>query len=161
MRPVKIKAPFLKVRLRRGFVLLEVLLSLMILGFALSAIMRSFTQSLKAVRQMEVQTQAQFFAMQLMHELEINPPDEGKSDGGFGADYKEFSFHLEVSYERPKYQRIEGAKDIQRYFAMRQMRITINYNDGVRPPYSPLSMETAVTGFEKFSAETKRAYGMF
>ena len=148
-------------RQRPGFVLLEVLVSLLILGVSLAAIMRSFTRSLAAVQVMEVQTQAQFFAMQLMHEFEINPPIEGNSTGNFGDDFKNYSWEITVRYVQPKYGRLAGVKDVERFFPMREVSLTIRYNDGTHKPLTPLSMETAIVGFEKMSSETKRSYGFF
>lgn len=150
-----------RARRRGGFVLLEVIVSLMILGIALSAVMRSFTQSLKAVRLMEVKTQAQFFAMQLIHQFEVDAPFAGKHVGGFGNDYKEYSFKVDVRYVAPKYPHLEGVKDVDRYFPIREMTIEIDYDDGVRPAFVPLTMETAIVGFEKMSPDTKRSYGYF
>lgn len=153
--------PLRQRRPRHGFVLLEVLVSLLILGISLMAITRSLTQSMKAVRLMEIKTQAQFFAMQVMHELEVNPPDEGSSVGGFGDDYKEYSFQLDVKYESPKYGRIDGAKDVERFFPMRLVTISILYKDETHTPFTPLTLETAIVGFEKFSSPTKQSYGFY
>lgn len=148
-------------RRRQGFVLIEVLVSLMILGVSLMAITRSLTQSMKAVRLIEIKTQAQFFAMQVMHEIEINQPFEGDDEGGFGDDYKEYSFRVHVEYERPNYGRIEGAREIDRFFPMRRVTIEINYQDKTHPRFTPLTVETALVGFEKMSMPTKQSYGFF
>lgn len=153
--------PHARRRHRQGFVLIEVLVSLMILGISLMAITRSLTQSMKAVRLIEIKTQAQFFAMQVMHKMEIDPPYEGDDEGGFGDDYKEYSFRIHVEYERPKYGRIEGAREVERFFPFRRVTISINYQDKTHPLFTPLTVETALIGFEKFSAPTKQTYGYF
>lgn len=147
-------------RPRRAFVLLEVLVSLMILGIAVAAIMRSFTQSLGAVRLMTVQTQAQFFAMQLMNEIEISPPYEGSSQGNFGQEFKAYTYRIDVKYEAPYYP-LEGVKDVQRFIPLRRVVITIYYNDGIHKSSVPLNMETAIIGFEKMSQMTKQSYRYF
>ena len=144
---------------RRGFVLLEVLITLVILGVSTAALMRSFTLSLKAARMMEVQTQSMFFAHQLLHEFELFPPDkEGKSEGGFGDDYRFYSYRVEVTYVTPKYEKTDGMNGIEQYFSMRQVRIEIVYNDGEKAPYVPLSLDAAITGFEKFSLDSRKSY---
>ncbi len=90
-------------RLRRGFVLLEVIISLTILAVTVAAVLRSFSQSLSALRILEVQTQAEFFAQQLLDEFEINPPREGVTEMGFGDDYAAYSYVVDVEYIAPDY----------------------------------------------------------
>ena len=146
---------------RRGFVLMEVIVSLTILGFAAAVCMRSFTQSIAASRIMEVQTQAQFFAQQLMHEFEIKPPDPGKKEGGFGDDYKNYSFFVEVSLVDPRYRRQDRNDGIEQFFALREVDLEIRYDDGVHKPMVPIKLSTAIVGFEKYSHATKESYGFY
>ncbi|MCL5269701.1 MAG: type II secretion system GspH family protein [bacterium] len=141
--------------------LLEVIVSLTILGISVAAFMRSFTQSLGAARRMEVQTQACFFAQQLFDEFEINPPPEGKSEGGFGDDYKYYSYRLEVKYEEPVYHRLENVDQVERFYPIRTYRIEINYDDGAHKPYTALALESAIVGFEKFAYNSKLDYQNF
>lgn len=141
--------------------LLEVLISLMIAGFAMTAIMRSLTMSLSASRTLEQQTQAQFFAGQLLHELQLFPPEAGQREGGFGDDYKNYSFRTTVSYERPRYRKLDGASDVERFFAMRQLTIEIFYQDEKHKPVRLLQVDSALPGFEKFTVETKQSYKQY
>ena len=143
-----------------AFVLLEVIISLMILGFAVGACMHSFTQSLAAVRIMEIQTQAMFFAQQLMQDFEIFPPEEDR-EGGFGDDYRFYSFTVRVSYGVPRYRGLNHADGIDSFFATRDLYLEIKYNDGVHTPSVPIQLYTSVCGFEKFSPESKQSYGNF
>jgi len=141
---------------------MEVIVSLTILGFAAAVCMRSFTQSMAAARIMEVQTQAQFFAQQLMQEFEIKPPDPGTpKEGGFGDAFKNYSFHVEVSLVNPRY-RNQGRNDgIEQFFAQREVDLEIRYDDGVHKPMVPVKLSTAIVGFEKYSHQTKVSYGFY
>jgi hypothetical protein len=143
---------------RRAFVLLEVLLSLVILGVSVAALMRSFNQSLSAAKTMERQTQAQFFAQQLLHEFTIKPPEKV---GGFGDDYRNYSYRTTARYIEPKYRKLGNVADIEQYFAMQEITIEILYEDSDHKPFVLLRVDSALPGFEKFSAETKRSYGDF
>lgn len=145
---------------RRAFVLLEAIVSLAILGFAVAALMRSYYVSMAQARAMQVQTQAVFLAQQLLDEFEIFTPREGKSEGGFGDDLPEFSYRVEMKYERPKYRRVND-NAIDRYFALRRYHLEIHYDDGRRKPYVALALDTAVVGFEKFSYQTKQSYAEY
>lgn len=138
--------------------LLEVLLSLAILGVSVAALMRSFNQSLSAARTMERQTQAQFFAQQLLHEFTIFPPEKV---GGFGDDYRNYSYRAKVRYVEPKYKKLDGKADIEQFFAMQEITIEIFYEDSEHKPNLLLRVDSALPGFEKYSAETKRSYNDF
>jgi type II secretory pathway pseudopilin PulG len=145
-------------RLWRGFVLLEVILSLTILGFSVAAFMRSFNQSLQAARRMEIQTQAMFFAQQLLDYFEINPPKEGLSEGGFGEDYKYYFYEVDLSYENPEYDWKFDTDGVEQFFALRPYKIRIIYNDGMHKPYVAFTAESSIVGFEKFERASKAAY---
>ncbi len=140
----------------KSFVLLEVLIALTILGVTVSAILRSFSQSLSAVRRIEVQTQAAFFAHQLLDEFEINPPDEGTTEGGFGDAYREYSYVATVRYEMPDYGESRVHKDIGQFFPLRLVAIEINYDNGRNAPFQAASIHSAIMGFERFSEQAKK-----
>lgn len=145
-------------RLRNGFVLLEVILSLTILGFSVAAFMRSFNQSLQAAKRMEIQTQAMFFAQQLMDYFEIVPPREGTAEGGFGVDYKYYSYQVDLRYENPEYDWKFDTDGVEQFFAERPYKIRIIYNDGNHAPYVAFTAESSIVGFEKFEPASKAAY---
>jgi hypothetical protein len=143
---------------RASFVLVEVLLSLTILGIASMAFMKSFTYSLNAARKMEIITQATFFAHQLMDEFEINPPEEGVTEGNFGEDFPSFFYRVELEFVDPEYHDVDPPDDVARFFSERRLHIEIYYNDNVRKPYVAVDLDTALMGFEKFSNESKMSY---
>ena len=147
---------------RGGFVLLEALVSIAILGFVVMACMRSFTQSLQAARLMEIQTQGMFFAQQLMSEFEIHPPVEDVSEGEFGDDYASYYYTVNLEIVEPDYGRLDSDDHIDKFFDMRQMSIEILYQDDrMNNPLRIVTVDCAITGFEKFSSETKLSYSMY
>lgn len=142
---------------RHGFVLLEVLLSLTILVIAVSASLRSFSQSLSAVRRLEVGTQAAFFAQQLLDEFEINPPEEGEHEGGFGDDYWQYYYVIDVKYEDPEYEDVNRHDAVGQFFPLRLLKIEIFYDNGRNKPFRPLGeIHTAIIGYERFTRASKR-----
>ena len=147
---------------RGGFVLLEALVSVAILGFVVMACMRSFTQSLQAARLMEIQTQGLFFAQQLMSEFEILPPVEDVTEGGFGEDYAPYYYTVNLEIVEPDYGRLDCDDHIDKFFDMRQMTIEIWFKDGkMNNPLRIVGVDCAITGFEKFSSATKLSYAMY
>jgi prepilin-type N-terminal cleavage/methylation domain-containing protein len=143
-----------------GFVLLEVVIALLILGVTMAALLRSFNQSLKATRLMEVQTQAAFFARQLTEEFEITPPPAGDSEGGFGDAYRSYSFRANLTYVEPEYKGLGDLADgVSRFFPVRELTIDIYYDDGTRSqPLRVQHLSTALIGFEQFSQASKTSY---
>ena len=147
-------------RRHSAFVLLEVIVALAILGFAVAALMRSFYQSIAQAQRMQAQTQAVFLAQQLLDEFEIFSPREGVTEGGFGDDLSEFSYRVEMKYERPKYRKVDD-DGVDRFFAQRTYNLQIFYDDGKVKPYIAMSLDSAIMGFEKFSYVTKRSYAEY
>ncbi len=139
----------------RAFVLLEVIVSLTILAVTVTTILRSFSQSLSAARQLEARTQAVFFAQQLLDEFEINPPPEGSREGGFGDAYSEYSYMVRVEYEDPKYPGKRSSREIEHFYPQRMVTIDIYYDNGRNKPFLALTLDSALMGFERFSEQAK------
>lgn len=139
-----------------AFALLEVLISITILAIVITTVLRSFSQSMAAVRKMEIRTKAFAFAQQLLDEYEVNPPPEGEINGGFGDDYWEYSFTTRVEYEEPDYDLDNNGKDVKRFIPMRYISIQIHYDNGTLKPITPCRIETAIMGFERFTPEARR-----
>lgn len=148
-------------RARRAFVLLEVIVSLAILGFAVGALMRSFTLSMGQAQRMQIQTQATFLAQQLLDEFEIFTPRQGKTEGGFGDDLAEFSYAVEMKYVFPKYRKVDDS-GVDRYFATKRYHLEVYYQkDNRSKRITAVVLDTAVVGFEKFSFQTKQSYAEY
>jgi type II secretion system protein I len=146
---------------RRAFVLLEVLVSLTILTVAVTAVLRSFSQSLRAVKMIEVETQAVFFAQQLLDEFEINPPEEGDHEGGFGDAYKNYFYRATVEYEEPDYDEDNLHEEVAQFYPLRRLKIEIFYDNGISKPLRAANLETAIMGFERFSHEAKQQMALY
>jgi hypothetical protein len=153
------KLPNDNIRRRRrgkGFVLLEVIISMTILAATVAVVLRSFSQSLAAARQLEARTQAGFFARQLLDEFEINPPAEGVHEGGFGDDYREYSYVARVDYVEPDYRGLDVPQTIEEFYKIRELRIEIRFDDGRSAPITAASVESAIMGFERFSEQARQ-----
>lgn len=144
-------------RSARAFVLLEVVVSLTILAVTVATVLRSFSQSMSAIRILAVETQSAFFAEQLLDEFEINPPDEGPFEGGFGEDYKEFYYEGSVEYIAPDYDETNRHEEVEQFIPMRLVTIDIYYDNGHHKPiHAVRGLTSALMGFERFSDELKR-----
>jgi prepilin-type N-terminal cleavage/methylation domain-containing protein len=161
MAPAYNRTPLARPPRRAGFVLVEVLLALTILGIAAMAFMESFTLSLEAARRMEIITQSEFFARQLLDEWEIFPPAEGESEGGFGDTYRNYFYTVDVQYIDPgdDYDRdLEIPDDVEQLFALRMVHLEVYYDDGRHEPIKAIALDTAIVGAEKFSVQSKQSY---
>ena len=147
----------------KAFVMMEVLVTLVILGVALTAFLKSFSQSLSAAKTLEIQTQAIFFAKQLMDEFEISPPDYGSHEGGFGDDYAAYTWKLELELaDEPNYRDVGSADNyVDQYFTMRIYHLEIHYDDGQNRVLKAFETDSAIIAFEKFSRDSKVSYGNF
>lgn len=146
---------------RGAFALLEVMISITIIAIVVTSVLRSFTQSMAAVRKMEVRTKAQAFAQQLLDQYEVKPPPEGTIEGGFGDEYWEYSFTAKVSYEEPEYDVESGKKDVKRFIPMKRIAISITFDNGALKPFRAYELETAIMGFERFSPEARRQQRLY
>lgn len=148
---------------RRGFVLLEVLVSLAVLSIALASAMRSFTVSLKAARLSQDMTVAAMLARGLVEQWEIVPPQLGKSEGTFDADHPEFSYAVEYTQEALKYEEKANSKYVNRMVPLRRISLDI-YMTTTRGRKSVtrrmLHVESGLTDAEKFSPAARLFNGL-
>ena len=78
----------------KAFVLLEVLVSLAIMGIALAMVLESFTSSLKAARRSEQIATSGIIARQLVEQMEIEPPDSSVNKKNCGDQYPDYYYNL-------------------------------------------------------------------
>lgn len=145
---------------RRSFVMLEVIVALTILGVSSMAFMRSFTQTLDAARRMENLTQGILLAQHVLGEFEVSEPWRGSHEGGFGEAYRNFWWQAEIFYEDPDYGREVEDDNVDQWYQLRYVDLTINFQDEIRDPYTVVRVPTAIIGFEKFSLNTKKSYNI-
>lgn len=139
-----------------GFVLLEVVVCLIILSVAISAFLRSFSVSIKTIRNAEIVTQASVLAQQLMDEFEIVPPLEALTENEFGEEHPNFYYVVESEILEPDYEGLALEEDIEEFQTLQQVSISIYYDDGQTRKFRPIKLTCYLTGLEKFSYACKR-----
>ncbi len=86
-----------KLKGRRGFTLLEVMIAMAILAIALVAVFRSQSQSLSMVNESRFLTTASLLAQGKMAETERKKTQELANDSGdFGVDFPDYAWRVEV-----------------------------------------------------------------
>lgn len=151
----------------RAFVLLEVTLAVVILGVAAAVFMRSFVQSMAATRRIEITMKATFLARALLESYDLFPPEEGKSEGRFadhpmfGPDYKEYSWVVEREDEEIVYDSLvtEGLR--RKLVPYQRVHLEIVYDNGRDRRFVPVEIDTALMGFDPFSANTRQNTQLF
>lgn len=158
----------------KAFVLLEVMLSIVILGVAIAALMRSFTVSIAATRKAQIITTATLLAQQILEEYEVAPPQEDHMEGVFGSSeddyeydekalldketrqYKSYSWVVDVEEVEVEYEDIafEGGRDELENLTM--ITVNIIYNDGRLKRFTPVKVQTYLTNAEKFTYSSKK-----
>jgi len=144
-------------RTNGGFALLEVIVSMVILGVAIATLLRSFTLSLSAIRKNDATTQATVLAENLLQTLEADPPTRRKDTltGDFESmGYPEYGYKLEVTNEKIKYRlktnsRIDGLHDLK------VARGTITYDDPRGDTKDVAEVYLVLSPIERFSFESK------
>ena len=149
----------------RGFALLEVMVSLTILGIAVASLMQSFAVSLAAIRRNEITTQACALADTLLQNLETEPPlgKRGTEHGTFEAEgYPKYSWELRYEREEQKYRRknkssgqYDDLKDLHR------VELTISYDDGRMKRFDPVKVATYLADLERYTQQAKQQNGLF
>ena len=83
---------------RRGFTLLEVLVAVVVLGIALTALLSTQAGGVRLRSQAEAITTATFLLQERMAQLELDEdyPEVGKRDGDFGSGYPGYRWELTV-----------------------------------------------------------------
>lgn len=142
---------------RRGFAMIEMIVALVILGISVTALMHSFNKSMQAARRQERMSMSLFLAQQLMNEFERYPPPRGETEGGFGDEYKYYSYVVDVEIDEPDYD-IDVPGEVDQLYAMRLYHLKILYEDEYKDPVTMLELDSAVVGFEKFSYQSKKTY---
>jgi prepilin-type N-terminal cleavage/methylation domain-containing protein len=146
-------------RLRaRGFVLLEVLVSLAILGIALSMIMKSLTTSLKAAKWSEQITTASVLARSLVEKWEIEAPSPGPITGTFGPNHPRYFYEADYRPEEIPYKDAPELEDAAALSPLRRISVRIYVgSEGAQQGrrQEVLRFETALIESELFEPNAK------
>jgi len=146
----------------RGFVLLEVLVSLVILSLGATAVMQSLRQSLKASQHAQVVNQAALLAESLMEEVQVSPPEPGKYEGDFGEDAPNFRYVMTVDEETLRYRGEDRKADRDDFRPLRTVHVEIfrDVRQG-RDSVRIISIDSAVLGIQKFTSAALNEYQLF
>lgn len=144
-----------------GFVLLEVIVSMVILGIAMATMMRSFTLSISAIRNNDVTTQATVLAETALQTIEAEPPEKGKTHGDFELEGKpNFGFELDTTEEKLKY-RIKTQSRPENLRSLKICRLQITHLDSHDRLTNPVEAYLVIPPLERFSYESKLRNELF
>jgi type II secretory pathway pseudopilin PulG len=141
----------------RGFLLLEVILSLSILGLASMMLLRAYTVSLDTIRKADTINTAAILAESLIEELDLRGYAEaGRLEGNFGEDFPEFYWRAEVDEERLRYSHVESGIKVDDLEPLRTIDVTIFYQrNEYDKPFVPLHFSYHPLLIENFSLQAK------
>lgn len=144
---------------RGGFALIEVIITMVILGIAMATMMRSFTLSMSAIRKNDATTDATILAENLLQNIEADPPRKTRRNevlsGDFGSQGSpEFSYDVKITDEKIKYRlkttnRVEGLRDLK------VVTGNINYEDPNKGTIKVADVYLILSPFERYSYESK------
>ncbi len=145
-----------------GFVLIEVMVSLVILGISVAALMQSFTISLTAIRKNEIVTQACVLAESVLQLAEVQPPAGRKTEGTFEEEgFPRYSYKMEYADEEIKYRNLKNSAKDAELEPLRHIRLTITYTDGRLKTFVPVEVETFLLPLERFTQRSKHENELF
>jgi type II secretory pathway pseudopilin PulG len=137
-------------------VLLEVVVSLVILGIAVATIMRSFTISMAAIRKNDVSVQSFILAESMLQTLEVTPPQKGKLTGSFEADgLPNYTWEMNAKEEEIKYKHLKTASRIENLKPLHHVNLTITYDDHRNKVQTPIQVDLILPPIERFSYQSK------
>ncbi|HPS02013.1 MAG TPA: type II secretion system protein [Candidatus Sumerlaeota bacterium] len=144
-------------RSRRAFILLEVLVSLTIMGVALAMVMESFTTSMKGARNASSVTMASVLARDLIEQWELTPPEAGEKTGDFGKDHPEYTYKVRYDKVELDYDDVKPPEE-GRLEYLRRISLDVYYQtkSGKAAPKRVLHVETALTSGERFSEQARK-----
>lgn len=145
-----------------GFVLLEVIVAMVILGISIATLMRSFTMSLAAIRVNDATTQGTVLAETLLQRLEAEPPGKSKLSGSFEDEgFSQYGYEIEMDDQKIKYRlksnsRVDGLRDLK------VARIKITYDNPKTGKVTiPTQAYLILSPIERFSFQSKFMNEMF
>lgn len=147
-------------RLRRrsratGFILLEVIVAIVILGLSIATLMRSFTLSMRAIRKNDVTTTACMLADRLVQEFELKPPEGKQSEGSFeDLGYPNYKWTAKYVEEDIRY-RLKTKGKVEGLRGLKLVTVNILYDDQRMRQFSPIQLDLYLPPIERFSAESK------
>jgi hypothetical protein len=153
-------------RRRWSFVLLEVLVALLILGVAMTAVLRGFMMTNHALRENLIVLEATYLADSLVQDFELEPPLPGRHDGEFADDprfgerFERYQWELEVEEEAIRYRKVPR-KALQDPEPLYPFTLRIIYDDGQYRRFVPVQVDSALLETQLFSDNALQANQLF
>jgi hypothetical protein len=140
-----------------GFVLLEVIVSMVIMGIALGTLMRSFTLSMKAIRKNDIITQGCVLAEGLLQDLEVNPPASKTLTGDFeDLGFPEFSYEVKYKEEDIRYRGLKATSEVKDLRPLRSVQLQVFHRaDREHDAIAVAEVYTLLAPIEHWSYESK------
>ncbi len=154
----------MKRRAHPGFVLLEVLVSLVILAVGSTAILHSLRQSLSAAEKAAIINRGTMLAENLIEEVQVAPPDTGSYSGDFGEDNPGYTYEMEIKNEKIHYtgkDRRNGAEDFR---PLKRVSLDVFRAEGTgarKKPFRVIHLDSAILGIQKFTSDAINEYQLF
>lgn len=145
----------------KGFVLLEVMVSLIILAVALGTSLRAFTHSITSLRRIEATTTGMFLAEQMMSEIELLPRKDGEYEGEFGELFPHYYYELTVERQEIEYTELEFDGDLDEFEPLFWFELKVYYDNGRQKPVKVIDAESYLMGAELFSSKSKQEMQIF
>jgi type II secretory pathway pseudopilin PulG len=139
----------------KGFMLLEVIVSLVILGVSVAALMRSFTVSMNAIRRIDVVTQGCVLAGGFLQDLELDPQKAHSGRGTFEEDgYPDYFWELTIEDEEIRYKHLETK--VKNLRGLKHATLRVSYqNKTMRTPREIVEVHLYIPPIERFRFDSK------
>lgn len=151
---------------RAAFILLEVMVSLVIVGVSMTALLRGFVMSLDTVKKVRMNEVALFLAEAFVDDLILEPPPEGRFNGEFhrdprfGEPFEGWQWELTVEAEEPRYRERPRGLPFRRIEHEYHARLEVSYEDDFdRTTY--LTLDTILMDPDVFSAQALQSNQLF
>ncbi len=153
-------------RPQAAFILLEVLVSLVLVGVSMTALMRGFVVSLDTVKKVRMNEVALFLAEAISNDMILEPPPEGRFEGRFerdprfGESFEGWSWRLVVDAQEPRYRERPRGLPFRRLEHEYHARLEIRYEDEFeRTTY--IQLDTILMDPDVFSAQALQQNQLF
>lgn len=142
--------------------LLEVIVSVVILGISIATLMRSFTLSMNAIRRNDVTTQACVLAQSLLQKYEIEPFEGKVARGTFEEEgFPQYSYEAEFKEEEIRYKNLKTKSKIENLKPLYRIDLKITYDNKRQKSMTVLEMSLYQPPIERFDWKSKFSNELF
>lgn len=138
---------------RRSFLLLEVILSLVLLGMAAMVLMRAYTVGRGSVRKAEIISTACMLAESLVEDMDQQ--GMSRKEGSFGSSFPGYSWTVRTTEERLRYDHMKNISGVENLEPLLTHHVQVTYERGTRHAYTAVSFSYHPLRIESFSARAK------